>query len=92
LKHDSGCFLPPFSAFDAHIFCNENIFPLVETSPFIFPLEGHICTRISLGVIEQLRKGVKTHVGILEAYQKGMNLKNTDRFIVFDVVPNRQGR
>ena len=36
LKHDSGCFLPPFSAFDAHIFCNENIFPLVETSPFIF--------------------------------------------------------
>ncbi|CAL1141851.1 unnamed protein product [Cladocopium goreaui] len=34
-------------------------------------------------------KGVKTHIGMLEAYQKGMNLKNTDRFIVFDVVPNR---
>ena len=38
-----------------------------------------------------MRKGVKAHRGVLEAYIKGMEVKDTDRFIVFDLVPNRLG-
>lgn len=37
------------------------------------------------------RKGVKAHQGVLEAYVKGMDVKDTDRFIVIDLIPNRLG-
>lgn len=37
------------------------------------------------------RKGIQAHRGILESYMKGMDVKDTDRFIVLDLVANRRG-
>lgn len=38
-----------------------------------------------------LRKGVPVHIAIIEAYVKGLALKEEDKVIVFDVLPNRLG-
>lgn len=39
-----------------------------------------------------VRKGVKAHRGVLEAYIKGLDVKDADRFVVCDLVPNRLGK
>ena len=38
-----------------------------------------------------VRKGVKAHKGILKAYMDGMDVKDADRFILLDLIPNRLG-
>ena len=42
-------------------------------------------------ISKPLRKGAQAHIGILDAYMSGLNLKDGDRFVVFDLVPNRCG-
>lgn len=43
-------------------------------------------------IAKSLREGVKAHLGVLDAYMDGMDLKDGDRFIVFDLLPNRWGQ
>lgn len=38
-----------------------------------------------------LRKGTPVHIAVIEAYLKGLDLKEEDKVIVFDVLPNRLG-
>ena len=35
------------------------------------------------------RKGLPVHVSIIEGYMKGLPLREEDRVVVFDILPNR---
>ena len=50
-----------------------------------------ICIVFNLDFFQpaKMRKGIKAHQGIIEAYMQGLDLQEMDRFIIVDLLPNR---